>query len=132
MLIVLSFSILLSQLPCTISWYLIYYRNILKDLKDHIFIIGLSPIYLFSIRLIEMIYFSLNFFFYITLSPSLRREIKTYISKVDYRFLSYYISDITINSNRIIDIERKSLLDVEKAKRLSASKSAKKPSSASK
>lgn len=93
MLIVLSFSILLSQLPCTISWYLIYYRNILKDLKDHIFIIGLSPIYLFSIRLIEMIYFSLNFFFYITLSPSLRREIKTYISKVDYRFLSYYISE---------------------------------------
>lgn len=82
MLIVLSFSILLSQLPCTITWYLIYYRSVLKNSNyDNVFVNGLWPIYLYTIRLIEMIYFSLNFFFYITLSPSLRREIKAYLSK---------------------------------------------------
>lgn len=82
MLIVLSFSILLSQLPCTITWYLIYYRSVLKNSNyDTVFVNGLWPIYIYTIRLIEMVYFSLNFFFYITLSPSLRREIKSYVSK---------------------------------------------------
>lgn len=79
MLIVLSFSILLSQLPCTIAWYLIYYRNILstRDL-DLVFVPPRVLIFLYIMRLVEMVYFSLNFFFYITLSPSLRREIKNY------------------------------------------------------
>lgn len=101
MLIVLSFSILLSQLPCTITWYLVYYKNILGQSDP--FLIGLSPVFFFSIRLIEMIYFSLNFFFYITLSPSLRREIKAYISKVLSRFstvFSYVLIVIIEYSNK--------------------------------
>lgn len=77
MLIVLSFSILLSQLPCTIAWYLIYYRNILKYIDiTSFFFNARTPILLYIIRLLEMCYFSLNFFFYITLSPSLRKELR--------------------------------------------------------
>ena len=80
MLIVLSFSILLSQLPCTVAWYLIYYCNILPEIAS-VYMSARTPIVLFFIRLLEMIYFSLNFFFYITLSPSLRKEIFHYPSK---------------------------------------------------
>jgi hypothetical protein len=85
MLIVLSFSILLSQLPFTIAWYLIYYQMIMKKSQydqEELFFYSSTPIFLYIIRLIEMVYFSLNFLFYITLSPSLRREIKTYTFKV--------------------------------------------------
>ncbi len=84
MLIVLSFSILLSQLPCTIAYYLIYHCNILNKMRDDVTSVYLTariPIILYIIRLLEMAYFSLNFFFYITLSPSLRKEIKTYSSR---------------------------------------------------
>ena len=80
MLIVLSFSILLSQLPFTIVWYLIYYRLVLVQLSDDNFNAN-SPKVFYIIRILEMIYFSLNFFFYITLSPSLRKEIKSYLAK---------------------------------------------------
>lgn len=76
MLIVLSFSILITQLPCTITWYLIYYRLILTYIND-IYLAARSPILLYILRLFEMLYFSLNFIFYIALSPSLRRELKT-------------------------------------------------------
>ena len=80
MLIVLSFSILLSQLPFTIVWYLIYYRLVLGELRENNFDAN-SPKVFYIIRILEMIYFSLNFFFYITLSPSLRKEIKNYLTK---------------------------------------------------
>jgi hypothetical protein len=80
MLIVLSFSILLSQMPFTIVWYLIYYRLVLLQLTDENFNAN-SPKVFYIIRILEMIYFSLNFFFYITLSPSLRKEIKSYLAK---------------------------------------------------
>jgi hypothetical protein len=81
MLIVLSFSILLSQLPFAVTWYLIYYQSILKrDQADELFASATIPIYLYAMRLVEMVYYSLNFLFYITLSPSLRREIKSYQS----------------------------------------------------
>jgi len=83
MLIVLSFSILLSQLPCTIAYYLIYHCNVLKYKGEltNVYLTARIPIILYIIRLLEMVYFSLNFFFYITLSPSLRKEIKSYTSK---------------------------------------------------
>ena len=86
MLIVLSFSILLSQLPCTIAWYLIYYCNVLPEITS-VYISARTPIILFIIRLLEMVYFSLNFFFYITLSPSLRKEILNYTSRKSLRKL---------------------------------------------
>lgn len=50
--------------------------------QEELFFYSSTPIFLYIIRLIEMVYFSLNFLFYITLSPSLRREIKTYTFKV--------------------------------------------------
>lgn len=84
MLIVLSFSILLSQLPFTIASYLIYYRNIFKDMYDDLkslYLNARSPMLLYIIRLLEMCYFSLNFVFYITLSPSLRKELKKNLPK---------------------------------------------------
>ena len=84
MLIVLSFSILLSQLPFTIASYLIYYRNIFKDMYDDlksIYLNARSPMLLYIIRLLEMCYFSLNFVFYITLSPSLRKELRKNLPK---------------------------------------------------
>ncbi|CAF1086678.1 unnamed protein product [Brachionus calyciflorus] len=84
MLIVLSFSILLSQLPCTIASYLIYYKNIFRDMYDdlkNIYFNARSPMLLYIIRLLEMCYFSLNFVFYITLSPSLRKELKKNLPK---------------------------------------------------
>lgn len=84
MLIVLSFSILLSQLPFTIASYLIYYRNIFKDMYDDlksIYLNARSPMLLYIIRLLEMCYFSLNFVFYVTLSPSLRKELKKNLPK---------------------------------------------------
>ena len=88
MLIVLSFSILISQMPCSIASYLIYYVSILDNSRDvnpwstgsvHYYRARM-PIIIYIIRLIEIIYFSLNFFFYITLSSTLRKEIKTYLS----------------------------------------------------
>jgi hypothetical protein len=75
MLIVLSFSILITQLPCTITWYLIYYRLLLTHIND-MYLAARSPILIYILRLIEMLYFSMNFIFYITLSPSLRKELK--------------------------------------------------------
>jgi hypothetical protein len=80
MLIVLSFSILISQLPFTIVWHLVYYRLVLLDINI-IVLRANSPIVFYIIRILEMFYFSLNFFFYITLSPSLRKEIKSYLAK---------------------------------------------------
>jgi hypothetical protein len=80
MLIVLSFSILISQLPFTIVWHLVYYRLVLLDINI-IFLRANSPKVFYIIRILEMFYFSLNFFFYITLSPSLRKEIKSYLAK---------------------------------------------------
>lgn len=89
MLIVLSFSILISQLPCTIIWYLIYYKGLLLVKQpESTHRNGLLPILLYCIRLLEMVYFSLNFLFYITLSASLRREIKNYLSNVINNFFS--------------------------------------------
>lgn len=86
MLIVLSFSILISQLPCSVAWYLIYYRNILQTLNHYYYFTARTPIVLFILRLVEMLYFSLNFFFYISLSPTLRKEIKDYLTS--YNFIS--------------------------------------------
>ena len=86
MLIVLSFSILISQLPCSVAWYLIYYRNILQELNYYYYFTARTPIILFILRLVEMLYFSLNFFFYISLSPTLRKEIKDYLTS--YNFIS--------------------------------------------
>lgn len=92
MLIVLSFSILLSQMPLAIANYLIYYQNILdNNLDEDPFSEGFihyyrarMPIVIYIFRLLEIIYFSLNFFFYITLSPTLRREIKTHLSSYTF------------------------------------------------
>ena len=83
MLIVLSFSILLSQLPFTILWYLIYYNDILQKLGS-IYISANSPKFFYVIRVAEMCYFSLNFIFYITLSPSLRKELCSYSFKKNF------------------------------------------------
>jgi hypothetical protein len=74
MLIVLSFSILITQLPCTITWYLIYYRLLLTHIND-IYLAARIPVLIYILRLVEMLYFSMNFVFYITLSPSLRKEL---------------------------------------------------------
>nr|QVK45700.1 G protein-coupled receptor [Proales similis] len=78
MLIVLSFSILISQLPFTIYWFMVYYIGILHiSFKPSIFDSAEeSPKAILISRLLEIVYFSMNFFFYIALSPSLRKEIK--------------------------------------------------------
>ena len=94
MLIVLSFSILVSQLPCALAWYLIYYRNVLQERT--IYVSARTPIILFIIRLVEMVYFSLNFFFYITLSPTLRREIKGYFSGYDFLKKNFFGNNTTL------------------------------------
>jgi hypothetical protein len=75
MLIVISFTVLFTQLPCTIAWYLIHYRFILRALNN-VYIAAHSPVLIYILRLIELTYFSFNFIFFISLSPSLRREIK--------------------------------------------------------
>jgi len=81
MLIVLSLCIPLSQLPFAIAWYLIYYHGLLAGIQS-IFASAATPKFFYLIRILEMSYFSLNFFFYITLSPSLRKEIKAFLVKV--------------------------------------------------
>ena len=79
MLIVLSFAILVSQLPCSIAWYFIYYRHGLEHFTDYT--AARAPILLYAIRLLEMVYFSLNFFFFMALSRSLRRELRLRLSR---------------------------------------------------
>jgi hypothetical protein len=91
MLIVLSFSILLSQLPFTILWYLIYYYDILQEIGSS-YTKANSPKFFYIIRVAEMCYFSLNFIFYITLSPSLRKELCSYSFKKNLiQFFRKYI-----------------------------------------
>ena len=89
MLIILSFIMLVSQVPFTLFWNLIYYRLIF--FKIDFFTRAHSPKVFYIIRMLEMIYFSMNFFFYITLSPSLRKEVKKYLTKklID-QFLNKY------------------------------------------
>lgn len=101
MLIVLSFSILISQLPCAVAWYLIYYRNILQstDSYDWTYMAARTPIILYILRLVEIVYFSLNFFFYITLSPTLRREINSYIRS--YKLMGLFKRNNTSSSSLI-------------------------------
>ena len=56
MLIILSFCILLSQLPFTIAWHLIYHYDILRYIES-IYISAATPKVLYMIRLLEMVYF---------------------------------------------------------------------------
>jgi hypothetical protein len=103
MLIVLSFSILISQLPCTVLTYLIYYMNILSEKWMSVFLPSYTPAILMVIRLLEMVYFSLNFIFYITLSPSLRKEIRVYIRHLVKRLRTrnnYFKSSIMLTGNK--------------------------------
>ena len=64
--------------------YLIYYNGIIhlqaqRESEMTIYMYAKIPVLLYTIRLVEMIYFSLNFIFYYSLSASLRREIRTYL-----------------------------------------------------
>jgi hypothetical protein len=93
MLIVLSIFILFSQLPFTVLYYLLYYQGMVVLENDSGYYLSIyhavrTPLFIFSIRMFEMFYFSLNFFFYISLSASLRREIKTYVMRVVSRVMA--------------------------------------------
>ena len=103
MLIVLSFSILITQLPCTITWYLIYYRLLLTHIND-IYIAARFPILIYILRLIEMLYFSMNFIFYITLSPSLRKELRLSPVKLLRKLFFNKRNSRTLNQNRVREL----------------------------
>jgi hypothetical protein len=88
MFAVLSFTILLLQLPGSMAWYLIYYRLSVKTVSE-VFSAANAPMVMCLLKLVEMGCFSLNLVYYLLLNTPLKRELLLRFQNLLLKLLRY-------------------------------------------